>query len=169
MGLQPQARHFPMRNRIISGLARAVVVVEAAGKSGSLITARNALDQGRDVFAVPGHPFDARAWGCNVLIRDGATLVRSAEDIIDAVTPAIAPSPAPTLDLPEPAPQAKSLRDIAALHTEILSRLSAAPIAEDQLLRDIKVTATDVAPVLIDLELDGKITRHAGGLLARTV
>jgi DNA processing protein len=169
MGLQPQARHFPMRNRIISGLARAVVVVEAAGKSGSLITARNALDQGRDVFAVPGHPFDARAWGCNVLIRDGATLVRSAEDIIDAVTPAAAPSPAPTLDLPEPAPQAKSLRDIAALHTEILSRLSAAPIAEDQLLRDIKVTATDVAPVLIDLELDGKITRHAGGLLARTV
>ncbi|MGJ8589122.1 MAG: DNA-processing protein DprA [Yoonia sp.] len=169
IGLQPQARHFPMRNRIISGLARAVVVVEAAGKSGSLITARNALDQGRDVFAVPGHPFDARAWGCNVLIRDGATLVRSAEDIIDAVTPAPAPSPAPTLDLPEPAPQAKSLRDIAALHTEILSRLSAAPIAEDQLLRDIKVTATDVAPVLIDLELDGKITRHAGGLLARTV
>jgi DNA processing protein len=168
MGLQPQARHFPMRNRIISGLARAVVV-EAAGKSGSLITARNALDQGRDVFAVPGHPFDARAWGCNVLIRDGATLVRSAEDIIDAVTPAPAPVQAPTLDFPEPASQEKSLRDIAALHTEILSRLSAAPIAEDQLLRDIKVTATDVAPVLIDLELDGKITRHSGGLLARTV
>ena len=71
MGLQPQARHFPARNRIISGLAQAVVVVEAAAKSGSLITARNALDQGRDVLAVPGHPFDARAWGCNMLIRDG--------------------------------------------------------------------------------------------------
>ncbi|WP_425289191.1 hypothetical protein [Yoonia algicola] len=118
---------------------------------------------------MPGHPFDGRAWGCNALIRDGATLVRNAEDIIDAVTPATAPSPAATIDLPEPAPQEKSLRDIAALHTEILSRLSAAPIAEDQLLRDIKVTATDVAPVLIDLELDGKITRHSGGLLARTV
>ena len=169
MGLQPQARHFPVRNRIISGLARAVVVVEAAGKSGSLITARNALDQGRDVLAVPGHPFDARAWGCNVLIRDGATLVRSAEDIIDALTPAAAPAPEPTLDLPDPAPQKKTLRDIAVLHSEILSRLSTAPIAEDQLLRDINVTATEVAPVLIDLELNGKITRHAGGLLARNV
>lgn len=169
MGLQPQARHFPMRNRIISGLARAVVVVEAAGKSGSLITARNALDQGRDVLAVPGHPLDARAWGCNLLIRDGATLVRCAEDVIDALTPVAKTQEAPATDLPEAAPQERSLRDIAALHSKILSRLSAAPIAEDQLMRDIKVTATDVAPVLIDLELDGKITRHAGGLLARVV
>ncbi len=169
MGLQPQARHFPMRNRIISGLARAVVVVEAAGKSGSLITARNALDQGRDVLAVPGHPLDARAWGCNLLIRDGATLVRSAEDVIDALTPVVEAPKAPAPDLPEVAPQERTLRDIAALHSEILSRLSAAPIAEDQLMRDIKVTATDVAPVLIDLELDGKITRHAGGLLARVL
>ncbi|SIT91657.1 DNA protecting protein DprA [Yoonia rosea] len=169
MGLQPQARHFPMRNRIISGLARAVVVVEAAGKSGSLITARNALDQGRDVLAVPGHPLDARAWGCNLLIRDGATLVRCAEDVIDALTPVDTTQEAPATDLPEAAPPERSLRDIAALHSKILSRLSAAPIAEDQLMRDIKVTATDVAPVLIDLELDGKITRHAGGLLARVV
>jgi DNA processing protein len=169
MGLQPQARHFPMRNRIISGLARAVVVVEAAGKSGSLITARNALDQGRDVLAVPGHPLDARAWGCNLLIRDGATLVRSAEDVIDALTPVVEAPEAPAPDLPEVAPQERTLRDIATLHSEILSRLSAAPIAEDQLMRDIKVTATDVAPVLIDLELDGKITRHAGGLLARVL
>ncbi|MDF0602415.1 DNA-processing protein DprA [Psychromarinibacter sp. C21-152] len=85
MGMQPQARHFPSRNRIISGLARAVVVVEAAAKSGSLITARNALDQGREVMAVPGHPFDARGAGCNMLIRDGATLVRSAADVIEAI------------------------------------------------------------------------------------
>ena len=83
MNLQPQARHFPARNRIISGLAKAVVVVEAAAKSGSLITARNALDQGREVMAVPGHPFDARASGCNMLLRDGATLVRGAEDVIE--------------------------------------------------------------------------------------
>lgn len=89
MGLQPQARHFPARNRIISGLATAVVVVEAAAKSGSLITARNALDQGRDVLAVPGHPLDARAWGCNMLIRDGATLVRSSKDIIEAAAPVV--------------------------------------------------------------------------------
>ncbi|EBA13295.1 DNA-processing protein DprA [Roseobacter sp. CCS2] len=169
MGLQPQARHFPARNRIISGLSRAVVVVEAAGKSGSLITARNALDQGRDVLAVPGHPFDARAWGCNMLIRDGATLVRNAEDVIDAVRPAVAAAPELDLSTPTPTAATRSLRDVAALHSEILSRLGSAPIAEDQLLRDIKVAATEIAPVLVDLELEGKITRQSGGLLARVV
>ncbi len=85
MGLQPQARHFPLRNRIIAGLARAVVVVEAAARSGSLITARDALDMGREVLAVPGHPFDARAAGCNMLIRDGAVLVRGADDVLEAI------------------------------------------------------------------------------------
>ncbi|MCC1492154.1 DNA-processing protein DprA [Cognatishimia sp. F0-27] len=85
MGLQPMARHFPMRNRIVSGLSQAVVVVEAAAKSGSLITARAALEQGREVLAVPGHPFDARAGGCNMLIRDGARLVRSVEDVLEAL------------------------------------------------------------------------------------
>jgi len=167
MGLQPQARHFPARNRIISGLAQAVIVVEAACKSGSLITARNALDQGRDVLAVPGHPFDARAWGCNMLIRDGATLVRNAQDIIDTLKPSVEPL-AQTVASAPPA-RARSLRDTAALHSEILSRLGPVPIAEDQLLRDIKASATDVAPILVDLELDGKITRQSGGLLARVI
>ncbi|MEQ3669924.1 MAG: DNA-processing protein DprA [Pseudophaeobacter sp.] len=83
----PQARDFPKRNRIIAGLAQAVIVVEAAGRSGSLITARDALDLGREVMAVPGHPFDARAFGCNALIRDGAVLVRNAEDVIAALPP----------------------------------------------------------------------------------
>lgn len=164
MGLQPQARHFPARNRIISGLARAVVVVEAAAKSGSLITARNALDQGRDVFAVPGHPFDARAAGCNILIRDGATLVRSATDIIDALA---LPEPAqPRLSLHPPAPE-RSLRDTAKLHQVILKRLSGAPLAEDQLIEDLKASARSVAPALSTLELHGKVLRHAGGLLSR--
>ena len=166
MGLQPQARHFPARNRIISGVAQAVVVVEAAAKSGSLITARNALDQAREVLAVPGHPFDARAAGCNMLIRDGAMLVRGADDIIEALrTPAPA---APELPLPQPTETRRPLRDIAALHDEILSRLGPSPVAEDQLLRDIAAPATVVAPVLVDLELDGKITRQAGGLLCRS-
>ena len=84
MGMVPQVRHFPQRNRIVSGLSRAVVVVEAAARSGSLITARNALDQGREVLAVPGHPFDARAAGCNMLIRDGATLVPGPQDVLEA-------------------------------------------------------------------------------------
>ncbi|EBA18552.1 DNA processing protein DprA, putative [Roseobacter sp. SK209-2-6] len=87
MGLWPRARDFPRRNRIIAGLAQAVIVIEAAGRSGSLITARDALDLGREVLAVPGHPFDARAAGCNMLIRDGAPLVRNAEDVLAALPP----------------------------------------------------------------------------------
>ncbi|KJZ18362.1 DNA processing protein DprA [Loktanella sp. S4079] len=166
MGMQPQARHFPARNRIISGMAQAVVVVEAAAKSGSLITARNALDQARDVFAVPGHPFDARAAGCNMLLRDGATLVRNAQDVIEALAPS--ETPLPELDLQPPAERTKPrpMKKIAALHDKILSRLGPAPIAEDQLVRDVSAPAAKVAPVLVDLELDGKIARQPGGLWA---
>ncbi|WP_170545188.1 DNA-processing protein DprA [Ruegeria arenilitoris] len=164
MGVTPQARHFPRRNRIISGLAQAVVVVEAAAKSGSLITARDALDQGREVLAVPGHPFDARAAGCNLLIRDGASLVRSAEDVIEALPQQQADLfEAHLPEVPvEPAPSG------AALHDEILSRLGPSPIAEDQLIRDIAATAGEIAPALVDLELDGRIQRQPGGLLSLT-
>lgn len=164
MGQQPQARHFPARNRIISGLAQVVVVVEAAAKSGSLITARNALDQGRDVLAVPGHPFDARAWGCNVLIRDGATLVRGVDDVMEAIAQVEQKAPSPDR---APTPE-RTLRETATLHDEILARLGPSPVAEDQLLRDIRAQASDVAPILIDLELEGKIQRQAGGLLSRS-
>lgn len=165
MGTQPQARHFPSRNRIISGLAKAVVVVEAAARSGSLITARDALDQGRDVMAVPGHPFDARAFGCNALLRDGAVLVRSAADVIEAIsTQQPAPEPTPLPIPQETAP--RTLADTAALHSEILSRLGPSPVAEDQLIRDLHLTSQQVSPTLLNLELDGKITRAAGGLLA---
>ncbi|MGX9350858.1 DNA-processing protein DprA [Shimia sp. W99] len=170
-GLMPQARHFPARNRIISGLSRAVVVVEAAVKSGSLITARNALDQGREVLAVPGHPFDARASGCNLLIRDGAQLVRSAEDVIEALGPLAGLQPDTQPELPNlpppPKPRKRSLREISNLHMQILNRLGPAPVAEDQLVRDLQAESEDVAPALVDLELDGKITRQSGGLLSR--
>lgn len=165
MGLQPQARHFPSRNRIISGMARAVVVVEAAAKSGSLITARNALDQGREVLAVPGHPFDARASGCNMLIRDGAHLIRSAQDVIDVIGPAKELQP----ELPLAPAEKPALRETAALHQKILDRLGASPIAEDQLIRDLSQDARGIAPVLVDLELRGQIIRQAGGLLAKAV
>ena len=169
-GLQPQARHFPLRNRIVAGLSRAVIVVEAATKSGSLITARAALDYGRDVMAVPGHPFDARASGCNILIRDGALLIRGAQDVLEALgapTTSIrepemrlAPLPGPTL------PQ-RPLKEVAILHSMILNRLGPSPLAEDQLVRDLNVTPAQLAPELLTLELDGRIARQPGGLLAR--
>ncbi len=173
-GLEPQARHFPMRNRLVSGLARAVVVVEAASKSGSLITARTALDQGRDVMAVPGHPFDARAAGCNMLIRDGALLVRSAADILEALgmpgalpADAQAEQPVHLPPLPGKAVVQRPLKDTALLHSMILARLGPSPLAEDQLLRDLAVSPADLAPELLSLELDGLIARQPGGLLAR--
>ncbi|MEM6408328.1 MAG: DNA-processing protein DprA [Pseudomonadota bacterium] len=160
LGLTPMARHFPRRNRIISGLARAVVVVEAAAKSGSLITAREALDQGREVLAVPGHPFDARAAGCNMLIRDGATLVRGAKDVIDALEQ---PRPRP---VSRKAPKADQPHGAGPAHAQILGLLGPTPVAEDQLIRDLKVDPKLVAPQLLDLEMQGKITRSPGGLLA---
>lgn len=185
MGLQPQARHFPLRNRIVAGLSRAVVVVEAAARSGSLITARTALDQGRDVFAVPGHPFDARAAGCNMLIRDGATLVRGPQDVLDGLGADVLPFPEaratdadgpqeahmvdlpPPPPLPGPQPVRRPLADTAALHRMILDRLGPSPLAEDQLIRDLSLPPATVAAQVLTLELDGRVQRSAGGLLSR--
>ncbi|MEM6888703.1 MAG: DNA-processing protein DprA [Pseudomonadota bacterium] len=173
-GLHPMARHFPARNRIISGLSQATIVVEAAAKSGSLITARDALDQGRDVLVVPGHPLDARAAGCNQLLRDGATLIRSSQDVLEAVTPLAAADQSSLPNDPRPAtqhakrkPANHTLRSIAALHDQILSRLSPSPVAEDQLIRDLAVKPAEVAPALLELELGGRIKRDSGGLLTR--
>lgn len=186
MGLAPQARHFPRRNRIVSGLAACLVVVEAAARSGSLITARLAAEQGREVMAVPGHPFDARASGCNLLLRDGATLVRGADDVIEAlgppsalvvdpaplparapsgVVPALRDTAPPDRQQPGPAPRPDALRDHGAA---IMARLGPVPLPEDQLIRDLALPATQVAPMLMELELDGRIQRHAGGMVSRT-
>lgn len=174
MGLQPQARHFPLRNRIVAGLAQGVVVVEAAARSGSLITARTALDQGRDVFAVPGHPFDARASGCNMLIRDGAALVRGPQDVLDALGAEVVtfpsinvPDPEDQPPLPGPVAAQRPLADVAALHSLILDRLGPSPLAEDQLIRDLSLPPATVAAQLLTLELDGRVQRSAGGLIAR--
>jgi DNA processing protein len=171
MHLQPQARHFPRRNRIIASLVRALVVVEAAAKSGSLITARAALDLGREVLAVPGHPFDARAAGCNMLIRDGAALVRGTRDVLEALE---LPAPATIRDadtdeaapaIPPAPPERRTLTETAALHGEILARLGPSPLAEDQLIRDLGRTAAAVTPELVALELEGRIERQPGGLV----
>ena len=169
-GLDPQARHFPLRNRIVAGLSQAVIVVEAAAKSGSLITARAALDYGREVMAVPGHPFDARASGCNMLIRDGAVLVRGVNDVFEALgAPGQARSEPQMTLAPIPGPEApqRPLKDVALLHSMILSRLGPSPLAEDQLMRDLKVTPAQLAPELLNLELEGRIARQPGGLLSR--
>ena len=170
MGCEPQTRHFPLRNRIISGLSRAVVVVEAAAKSGSLITAEAALEQGREVFAVPGHPFDARAAGCNRLIRDGATLVRGAQDILEALNPGaplVRRARQAPADLSSPVPERRDFTAVTGLHNQILARLGPSPVAEDQLIRDLDLSAAEVTSALVTLELDGHVLRQSGGLLSR--
>jgi DNA processing protein len=171
MGMKPFARHFPMRNRIVSGMALATVVIEAAAKSGSLLTAGNAMEQGREIMAVPGHPFDGRSSGCNNLLRDGASLVRGSRDVIDVLASA-SPLAITAMETPDEAlvpvePQSRSFEDHAVLHSEILSRLGGAAVAEDQLIRDIGARAEDVSSEIMTLELDGRIMRKSGGLLAR--
>jgi DNA processing protein len=172
MGMQPQARHFPLRNRIVSGLSRAVVVVEAAARSGSLITAKTAADQGRDVLAVPGHPFDARASGCNLLLRDGAILVRGPQDVLEAmggaqVLPFAPPVAMPHPPLPRPQAPQRGLAETSVLHSQILARLGPSPLAEDQLIRDLALPPATILSQLVTLELEGRVQRTAGGMLSR--
>ncbi|MBY6202514.1 DNA-processing protein DprA [Maritalea mobilis] len=176
-GLHPQARHFPRRNRIVSGLARAVIVVEAAARSGSLITARCAADQGREVMAVPGHPMDSRASGANLLIRDGALLIRSAEDVIEALGQP-APAPLPQSDTAtrmaarqharQDPPRPQQPTPPGGIEALILDTLGPSPVAEDQLIRDLARPPREVAQALAILEMAGRITRAAGGMVSRT-
>lgn len=158
-GHAPRAQDFPRRNRIISGLALGVVVVEGALRSGSLITARNAADQGREVMAVPGNPLDARAGGCNALIRDGATLVRHAEDVAEALAAHLATPLRP----PAPPVVPEAPAGGADLPARLLGLLGPAPVEEDALTRDLALPAATVAAALLDLELDGRVVRHPGG------
>ncbi len=182
MGLQPQARHFPRRNRIVAGLSEAVIVVEAAARSGSLITAREALDQGREVMAVPGHPIDPRASGCNMLIRDGAVLVRGADDVLAALDRPVPQRKVPTAGLtarpvaggpvPAAAMAAATAGDPppasgAALADMVLSLLGPAPVPEDMLIRQTGQSTARVLEILAELDLEGRIERHAGGLVSR--
>ncbi len=166
LGLTPQARHFPQRNRIIAGLSLGVVVIEGAARSGSLITARDASDLGREVMAVPGNPLDGRAGGCNILIRDGATLVRSGADVIEAIAHLLdRPAPAAVAPLSEPARFAGDPDQVTA---RILALLGPSGVAEDALIRDCGYPAGAVTKQILELELDGRIARTPGGMLALT-
>jgi len=169
MGTYPQARHFPPRNRIISGLCMAVIVVEAAEKSGTLITVKDALEQGREVMAVPGHPVDGRAGGCNRLIREGATLIRNVEDVLEVLQHLRDDMPKPG-STPATAPTASTAPKAAApseLNAAILSLLGPTPIHEDMVIRDMGLSAAVISPALVALELDGAVKRHPGGLVSR--
>jgi DNA processing protein len=177
LGTEPQARHFPRRNRIISGIALGVVVVEAAAKSGSLITARYALEQGREVFAVPGSPLDPRSRGANDLLRSGATLTETAEDVVNQLGPllqgrpppqAIRPLRAPRLPLERVAPapvQTAPVSEDGALAL-VLEKLGPAPVAVDELVRQCQLSASAVATLLLELELAGRVERHPGNLVS---
>jgi DNA processing protein len=163
-GTEPRARHFPWRNRIIAGLANGTVVVEAAPRSGSLITARCAAECGREVMAVPGSPLDPRAQGCNLLIREGATLVQTAEDVMEAISPLHLPRfREPGIDYAAPA-AAVAADDVGeADRAAIAGLLNATPVPVDELIRQSGMAAATVNTVLLELELAGRLDRHAGG------
>jgi DNA processing protein len=162
-GTEPQARHFPTRNRIVSGLSQAVVVIEAAHRSGTLITAKNALDQGREVMAVPGHPMDARAGGCNQLIRDGAVLVRNSADVCTALGRGA--EPMDMADAP-PAPSPATRPEPGEIEARIISRLSPSPSDENDVIRDLGLPAAAANAAILSLELQGRLLRVPGGRLA---
>ncbi len=182
IGTPPLARHFPRRNRIIAGLASAVLVVEAAARSGSLMTARLAAAEGREVMAVPGSPLDPRHAGTNQLLRDGAALVTSIDDVLEALpawsrpqTPAGPPSPvAPRSQRkaakPRPAPPPERPAPPApALPDRIAMLVGVEPMPVDEVIRQCHATPAEVQQALLDLELDGRVRRHPGNRISRAL
>jgi DNA processing protein len=165
-GTEPLARHFPSRNRIIAGLAAGTLVVEAAPKSGSLITARLAGEFGREVMAIPGSPLDSRAHGCNQLIRDGAVLVQRPEDVIellsgfDGAARSILREAVTVWTAPENPDEAPA---------SIVDMLTTAPVAVDELIRQSGASASAVQLALLELEIAGRLQRHAGGRVSLSV
>jgi DNA processing protein len=157
-GTEPRARHFPYRNRIIAGISVGTVVVEAAPRSGSLITARLAAEAGREVMAVPGSPLDPRAQGCNQLIRDGATLVQTAADVAEAIR-----IPSSSVQSPparfEPAEELNG-KDVFG---DIEELLGPSPVPVDEIIRLSGASSGAVQMALLELDLAGRLDRHAGG------
>jgi DNA processing protein len=166
LGWEPRARDFPRRNRLISGMAAGVVVIEAARRSGSLITARMALEQGREVFAVPGSPLDPRCEGSNGLLKQGATLVTEAADVVAVLQPILGRSAELSLQEPPPA-SAPEPEDPAAPERErIVSLLGPTPVGLDDLVRLSGSSPTVARTVLLELDLAGRLARHGGGLVS---
>jgi DNA processing protein len=162
---EPRARDFPRRNRLISGLAAGVVLIEAAKRSGSLITARMALEQGREVFAVPGSPLDPRAEGTNGLLKQGATLVTSADDVLSVLRPILdRPFEAPIEEQePEEMPIVEPASDERA---RIVQLLGPSPLGLDDLIRLSGTSPAIVRTVLLELEIAGRIERHGNNLVS---
>ena len=169
-GWEPKARDFPRRNRLIAGLSLGVVVVEAAKRSGSLITARLANDMGRLVFAVPGSPLDPRAGGSNGLIKQGATLVTEAADVLEAIAPLTGAA------LPAPAKLSEEPPDFAAVpppgetdRDRVLEALSPVPTPTDEIIRHTGLHPAQLFMILLELDLAGRLERHAGGAVSLAV
>lgn len=167
LGMQPLAQHFPKRNRIVSGLSSGVVVIEANLKSGSLITARMAGEQGRDVMAVPGFPLDPRSEGTNALIRDGVTLVRDAADVLEQLGSFLRPQ-APVTSFSEIVGFAEENHDMFGgssgldVETRIRALLSTTPIAVDEIIQSCNLRSADVQSALLEMELEGTVQRLPG-------
>lgn len=170
-GVEPISRHFPKRNRIISGLSLGVLIIEAAMRSGSLITARNALEQNREVFAVPGSPMDPRAQGCNKLLKEGAHLADNADDIIMELN---ALKNRPLFDVADNELQGSlgfsDIDDIPEIeenvYQTILDNLSYSPIHIDEIIRETEIPAASVMMAVLELELEGRIERHLGNKIS---
>ena len=157
-GTEPRARHFPNRNRIIAGISLGTVVVEAAPRSGSLITARLATEAGREVMAVPGSPLDPRAQGCNQLIRDGATLVQSAADVMEAIRPF--EGRVESVAVPY---EARPAQDYESALGSVEELLGPSPVPVDEIIRLSGAPSGAVQMALLELDLAGRLDRHAGG------
>jgi DNA processing protein len=165
VGTEPKAKHFPRRNRIISGTALGIVVIEAALKSGSLITARFGLEQGREVLAVPGSPLDPRCRGTNDLIRRGAALVESAEDVLNALSGQLSSPAAERRQVLRQEPVSYGFieeKDIDRDRARLLEALGPSPVPVDELVRQCQLSAAIVTTLLLELELAGRLERHPG-------
>jgi DNA processing protein len=171
LGWEPRGRDFPRRNRLISGLSLGVVIVEAAKRSGSLITARFALEQGREVFAVPGSPLDPRAEGTNGLIKQGATPVTETSDIVTVLQPIMEQRNVPRQEAePQPAEGGffEGTDPAPDERTRVLALLGPTAVLIDDLVRLSKSSPSVVRMVLLELEIAGRLERHGGGLVSLT-